>query len=145
MRPRVMFSFVTVCATFANCSAYASVIDSKTGLVLHCRIQTVEHLNCGGGLRVPNETPPDCRDFVSERVMGTNKQNIVLPNKYVRYLQGSGRFSYHNMNFSREGEKIVFSTFPNMYTDAAGYSVDNGVCTKANGDGALRGRRTRQK
>jgi hypothetical protein len=145
MRRRVIFPVVTVWVAIVSYGAAASVIASKTGLTLHCYVQTVEHLNCGGGLRLPNEAPPDCQNFVSEHVVETNKQMIVLPNRYVRYLRGSGQFSYRGMNFSREGEKIVFGTFPNMYTDAAGYSVDKGVCKSAIAGSAFQTARTGKK
>lgn len=47
----------------------ASAAPSRHQVVVACEVETVEHINCGGGLRAPDEPAPDCSKGDVERVI----------------------------------------------------------------------------
>jgi hypothetical protein len=116
---------VTIClASSENATA------SKRTITLVCSVETVEHLNCGGGLRPLDAPPPDCSNFVANRSLGTRTEKILVP---LRSFRGDGSVYYvkDGATIEGDGRRIFYRSLPNFYTDAAGSSNDAGSCKAA--------------
>jgi hypothetical protein len=127
VKPLATVALITVPMAYAEGRAV-----SPSNVTLLCDVQTVEHLNCGGGLRAPNETPPDCRNFKSDRVVERRSKKVNLPRKQFH----RGQFIYKDMIFDVGRTNIAYSTLPSVFTDAAGHSEDHGVCSVVTGNTA---------
>lgn len=116
---------VTICLAFSN-----EATASRRRITLICKIETVEHINCGGGLRPPNAAPPDCSDFIADRSLGSRTDKILVP---LRNFRNDGSVYYVGDGAIVEGDRrlISYRSFPNLYTDAAGSSNDTGTCKVA--------------
>ena len=116
---------VTIClASSGNATA------NKRMITLICRVETVEHLNCGGGLRPLDAPPPNCSNFVGNRSLGTRIEKILVP---LRSFRGDGSVYYvkDGTTIEGNGRRIFYRSLPNFYTDAAGSSNDTGSCKAA--------------
>lgn len=107
-----------------------NAVASQRRITLICRIETVEHLNCGGGLRPPNAAPPDCSNFITERSLGSRTEKILVPLRKFRN-DGSVYYIKDGAIIEGDGRRISYRSFPNLYTDAAGSSNDTGICETA--------------
>jgi hypothetical protein len=116
------------------------VASRSTNVTLICNIQTIEHLNCGGGLTVPGATPPDCTNFVSEHVVGKKRTKILVPSDRFFYDRNNIKmhFMTNDAMLNGDGRRITYETGRNLFSDAAGYSVDRGVCTITSGKNNIR-------
>jgi hypothetical protein len=116
-------------------NAPASGTTRTRNVTFLCHIETIEHLNCGGGLRAPDALPPDCTNFVAERVTGTRTSKISVPNDHLTFKDGKVEFVHpffvpRSDSFLRSDEgKVMYESSPRLYTDAAGYSVKRGTCS----------------
>ena len=138
MRSKFVLSLMVLFFVATNGSSKALGAFRGRNVTLICHIKTIEHINCGGGLRPPNETPPDCTNFVSEHVVEEKDKKMTIPSRYLYYLGNQIRLSRSVAFLSSEGRKIVYYMGPNLYTDAAGWSVDSGFCSILSGNGAIR-------
>ncbi len=132
-------TFVILVMTMsAQLTAATAKVDNSVTLL--CNIQTIQHLNCGGGLTVPGAPLPDCKNFVSETVLSKQRKKVSVPSDRFRY--DGNRIQVHYVSTDAvlysDGPKITYETSPNLYTDAAGYSVDRGVCNISSGKNHIR-------
>lgn len=113
---------VTICLAFSE-----NATASQRKITLICRIETVEHLNFGGGLRPPNAAPPDCSNFIADRSLGSRTKKILVPARNFRN-DGSVYYIKDGAIIEGDGRRIFYRSLPNLYTDAAGSSNDTGSC-----------------
>lgn len=116
---------VTICLAFPQ-----NATASQRKITLVCRVETVEHLNCGGGLRPPNAPAPDCSKFISNRSLGSRTKMILVPLRSFR-SDGSVYYMKDGATIEGDGRRIFYRSLPNLYTDAAGSSNDTGSCKAA--------------
>ncbi len=116
---------VTICLAFSE-----NATANQRKLTLICRVETVEHLICGGGLRPPNAPPPDCSKFIADRSLGIRTKKILVPLRSFR-SDGSIYYMKDGAIIGGDGRRIFYRSFPNFYTDAAGSSNDEGRCKAA--------------
>jgi hypothetical protein len=137
MSVRPIFALASIAFIVVASSAKPRTSDAtrSKNVTLICNIQTIEHLNCGGGLTVPGATPPDCTNFVSERVVGEKRTKISVPSDRIFYDRNNIQMHYmtNDASLNGDGRRITYETGPNLFSDAAGYSVDRGVCTISSG------------
>ena len=138
MKRRVPLTLMAGIALASIVGTSASGATRGRNVTFRCNIQTLEHLNCGGGLRAPGAVPPDCKNFVSDRVTDSRFENIIVPSRHLHYMNDRIEFSKPVEFLSSENGGVVYRTYPNLYTDAAGYSVDSGVCSIVSGGAFIR-------
>jgi hypothetical protein len=143
MKSKVAIALMAVLTVALGINAGALAASRARKVALLCNIKTIQHLNCGGGLRAPNSPPPDCTNFVSESVTGSRTEKISAPSN--RFYLRNGKIEVDGPIFispdvvlSDEG-KISYESQRNLYSDAAGYSVDRGLCTIVSGNALIQG------
>ena len=104
-------------------------VDAQERMTLICRIETVQHLICGGGLRAPNDLPPDCTNFMGERVIGhrvaqfdVKLSDLAAPTRMIEVGNMGARLR-------RRGTDFIYEAPPVPYTDGAGDAQEGGSCT----------------
>lgn len=117
---------------------FAQAVDAaplQHKVVVACEIETIEHINCGGGLRAPNEPPPDCSKGDVERSIAKRSMRLTLPSTDFVFRNGELGISdgEHAIPITTDRGVIYYSSGLSFYTDAAGFSFERGTCSIVSG------------